>query len=262
MEQFTHVCLDGILLRSLVAPSAPRTSADLVLPLLFERAGANCRVALIGSTRASLAAAEQAIRAASPNVEVVLSRDGYEELSPPEAMAAAIREADADVVVVGLGAPLQDAYLLALRAHGLRDRVLLTCGGWLDQVSNMRYYPRFAYRLKINWLVRVVREPRRLWRRYTVDAVAAVRRRQQMRRFLLVRGAVPLGVMLRACSPGAVVDRAPESSQVELVKKELVTDAGPRPVVPAARDRRAAAQESYAVAREAVVTALGVTAVD
>ncbi|MGK5110435.1 WecB/TagA/CpsF family glycosyltransferase [Geodermatophilus sp. CPCC 205506] len=205
VERFTHVGIDGMFLRRLVDPTVPRTSADLVLPLLLESAGAGCRVALIGSTRTNVEAARAAIEAMPSAPAVVLTRDGFEELVSPEAMAQDVLDAGAHVVIVGLGAPLQDHYVLGLRASGLTSQVLVTCGGWIDQSSNVGYYPRFAYTLKINWLIRVLREPRRLWRRYTVEALGAVRRRREMRRFLLEQGSEPLGTMRRACSAGAEV---------------------------------------------------------
>jgi hypothetical protein len=50
----------------------------------------------------------------------------------------------------------------------------MTCGGFLDQILQSNYYPAWAYPLRLNWLVRLAREPRRLWRRYTVEAVVAL----------------------------------------------------------------------------------------
>ena len=199
--RFDFVGVDGTLLRRLTNPTMPRTSADLVLPLLLEQLP-GCRVALVGSTRAALNAARAVIGALPSRPAVVMTCDGFDELPDPEELARDLRAARVDLVVLGLGAPLQDRYLRALVQHGLTRELLLTCGGWLDQVSRSGYYPEYAYRLKLNWLIRLLREPGRLWRRYTVEAVAAHRDRVRLRHHLLEVGAGPVAAMVGACGPG------------------------------------------------------------
>jgi exopolysaccharide biosynthesis WecB/TagA/CpsF family protein len=85
-----------------------------------------------------------------------------------------------DMVLVGLGAGLQEQVLLEA-ASAMPRGYALTCGGFLDQVLHPGYYPGWAYPLRLNWLVRLAREPRRLWRRYTVGALLAVARRRDWR---------------------------------------------------------------------------------
>ena len=197
---FTYIGIDGILLRRLVAPKAPRTSADLVLPLLLERTRSGCRVALIGSTAPNLRAAISHLESLPSRPRVVYARDGYDGLSLPAEAAAELCQLDVEVVIVGLGAPLQDRYVLELAECGLTGALLATCGGWLDQVTQPTYYPGFAYRIKLNWLIRLAREPRRLWRRYTVDAVRAYRRRSELWSYVRNRGERPFDNMVQACT--------------------------------------------------------------
>ena len=45
---------------------------------------------------------------------------------------------------------------------------VITCGGYFDQVIVGDYYPAWAYPMRLNWLVRMWHEPRRLWRRYLI----------------------------------------------------------------------------------------------
>ncbi|MGY1840828.1 MULTISPECIES: WecB/TagA/CpsF family glycosyltransferase [unclassified Modestobacter] len=203
IDRFDYVGIDGLLLRWLTAPAAPRTSADLVLPRLFDRVPEKCRVALVGSQRPSLDAAARAIEALPSAPKVVFTCDGYGELPTASDLANRLLKLDVQVVVVGLGAPLQDNYVLDLVECGMSHEVLLTCGGWLDQVASPTYYPSFAYRLKVNWLIRVLREPGRLWRRYTVEAVLAYRRRRALKSYLLARGGRPFQAMASACGYGA-----------------------------------------------------------
>ena len=183
LKDFTLVGLDGNGLRGLLPCPPPRTSADLVLPhVLPHLEGA--RIALIGGLREGLEERVDAlVELLAPDAKVVCATDGYANRLAGAELRAWVREYDVDVVLVALGAPLQERAVLDLADL---DHVLLvsTCGGFLDQVAHGAYYPRWAYPLRLNWLVRLVREPRRLWRRYTGYVVLALVRRRRLRRFV------------------------------------------------------------------------------
>jgi exopolysaccharide biosynthesis WecB/TagA/CpsF family protein len=202
IEQFDYLGLDGILLCRLVRSGVPRTSADLVMPLLLQTAEP-LRIALIGSTPETLAQVAEKIQTEHGH-RVSFVRDGYAGLPTPEELRRQLRAARVQVVVVGLGAPLQDRYALALRSPRM---LVVTCGGWLDQYAGGTYYPAWAYPLKLNWLVRLAREPKRLWRRYTVDAVRAVRARDRLTDYVLHQGRAPLAATTSAA--GASMTDAP-----------------------------------------------------
>jgi exopolysaccharide biosynthesis WecB/TagA/CpsF family protein len=202
LDRFDYLGLDGILLCHLLKSEAPRTSADLVLPLLLEHP-VRLRIALIGSTQETLHAVAAKIEAQYGH-RVVLLQDGYAGLSTPAELRDELRAARVQVAVVGLGAPLQDHYALALRSPGL---VVATCGGWLDQFAGDTYYPAWAYPLRLNWLVRLAREPRRLWRRYTVDAVRALRSRTALRQYVTGVGRRPMTAVF--FQPGTATADAP-----------------------------------------------------
>jgi exopolysaccharide biosynthesis WecB/TagA/CpsF family protein len=208
VSRFRYVGIDGLLLRRLALPTAPRTSADLVLPLVLDRLRPGSRIALIGSTAENLRAVTALLEALPSAPKVVYARDGFAGLASPESAARDLRKRDAQLVVVGLGAPLQDQYALQLADAGVSGALIATCGGWLDQVTTPDYYPRFAYHAKLNWAVRLVREPRRLWRRYTVDAVRARWRQAELRDYLVQRGGGPLAAMVSACTSPLAQDNA------------------------------------------------------
>jgi len=70
-------------------------------------------------------------------------------------------------VFIGLGCPKQDHF-----AHDLRDRihaVQVCVGAAFDfHAGTLRTAPRWMQRSGLEWLYRLYREPRRLWRRYLV----------------------------------------------------------------------------------------------
>ncbi len=179
LGSFDYVGLDGTLLRMMLGRDLPRTSADLTIPLLLDRMGP-CRVGIVGSRSASLLSAVEMIKTKWPRAEVLWTRDGFENLPSPFQVASDLPQVD--LLIVGLGAPLQDEYVAGIPRTAGSPRIILTCGGWIDQIGSVNYYPSWAYPLRLNWMIRLVREPRRLWRRYSLDAASAWRRRSDLRK--------------------------------------------------------------------------------
>jgi N-acetylglucosaminyldiphosphoundecaprenol N-acetyl-beta-D-mannosaminyltransferase len=92
----------------------------------------------------------------------------YRPLTPDEDMEIVhrIRDARPDFVWVGIGSPRQERWM---RDHlALLDvPVLIGVGAAFDFLSgNKPQAPRWIQRSGLEWLFRLVSEPRRLWRRY------------------------------------------------------------------------------------------------
>jgi N-acetylglucosaminyldiphosphoundecaprenol N-acetyl-beta-D-mannosaminyltransferase len=70
---------------------------------------------------------------------------------------------------MALGAPRQELLIDALRDR-IRPAVSLGIGAGLDFIAGtVQRAPRVLQRLGLEWLYRLAREPRRLWRRYLVN---------------------------------------------------------------------------------------------
>jgi N-acetylglucosaminyldiphosphoundecaprenol N-acetyl-beta-D-mannosaminyltransferase len=83
-----------------------------------------------------------------------------------EAVLREIQVARPDILLVGLGMPLQEIWLMENR-HRIDAGVALTGGAVFDYVSgSLRRGPRILTDNGLEWLARLLVEPRRLWRRY------------------------------------------------------------------------------------------------
>ncbi len=79
---------------------------------------------------------------------------------------ATIRAARPDVIWVGLGAPRQELFMNA-HWQALAPAVLLGVGAAFDFLAgSVARAPVWMRRLGLEWLFRLISEPRRLWRRY------------------------------------------------------------------------------------------------
>ncbi|WP_238158926.1 WecB/TagA/CpsF family glycosyltransferase [Mycobacterium sp. MFM001] len=93
-----------------------------------------------------------------------------------DTLAAAIRSARTDILIVSLGKPRQeqwvDKYGFATGA-----RIFLACGGAIDFLAGRtRRAPDWMQRAGLEWLHRLSHEPRRLARRYLLQGPVALLR--------------------------------------------------------------------------------------
>lgn len=94
---------------------------------------------------------------------------GFEESAEANAQVLqTLRDSRADLCFVALGSPKQEAWMHA-NLHDSRVGVMIGVGAGLDFASGIvKRAPRPLQSLGLEWLWRLAREPRRLWRRYLV----------------------------------------------------------------------------------------------
>jgi N-acetylglucosaminyldiphosphoundecaprenol N-acetyl-beta-D-mannosaminyltransferase len=91
-----------------------------------------------------------------------------DQLTSPET-AAAINASGADIVWVGISSPKQERWMAKMRLL-LEAPVLIGVGAAFDFHSGaIRQAPHWMQRSGLEWLFRLITEPRRLWRRYLVN---------------------------------------------------------------------------------------------
>lgn len=148
------------------------SGSDLVLPLLDRAAARGWRVFLLGAGPGVAEEAAARLRA-ERGVNVVGTAAPFVKLVGPDpegdAAVEQIRAASAQIVLVAFGAPKQELWMHRHRA-ALAPAVLLGVGASIDFIAGrVRRAPRWVSRSGLEWLWRLSREPRRLWRRYLVD---------------------------------------------------------------------------------------------
>jgi N-acetylglucosaminyldiphosphoundecaprenol N-acetyl-beta-D-mannosaminyltransferase len=107
-----------------------------------------------------------------PRLRILGSHHGYFDQtndSPDnQALVGMINALKPDILVVGLGMPLQEKWLKE-NWESIEARVALTGGAVFDYVSGgLRRAPVWMRRFGLEWLGRLLIEPSRLWRRYLV----------------------------------------------------------------------------------------------
>lgn len=112
--------------------------------------------------------AARKLRASHPELKIAGTRHGFFDRAENEAVVAEINAGDPDILLVGMGMPLQERWLMENRSK-LNARVALTGGAVFDYVSGeLRRGPRLLTDNGFEWLARLAIEPGRLWKRYLV----------------------------------------------------------------------------------------------
>lgn len=85
-----------------------------------------------------------------------------------EDVIAAINDTQADILWIGLGSPKQDFWMQLHRGR-LEAPVMIAVGAAFDFVAGVKHQaPRCMQRSGLEWLFRLICEPRRLWKRYLI----------------------------------------------------------------------------------------------
>lgn len=159
----------------LLRPVLPEklSGSDLVVPVSRHAAQRGWRVYLVGGLPGSAAEAGRRLRALC-SVEIVGVDDSLIDLANPDAdepLLGRIRDARPDLLFLGLGAPKQEIWAQRVRHH-VGGAVIIAVGASLDFIAGQTSRaPRWMSRVGLEWLFRLVQEPRRLWRRYLVESL-------------------------------------------------------------------------------------------
>ena len=143
------------------------TGIDLIEALCERLAVDQTRVYLLGSTPPLVARAVERLRERHPGL-VVDGSHGHFPLDQSAERAEAIRSRSIGLLLVGMGSPRQERFIEAAWDR-LGVGVAIGVGGSLDVLAGARLRARpWMRRAGLEWLVRMVQEPRRLMPRYLV----------------------------------------------------------------------------------------------
>lgn len=142
------------------------TGIDVFERLVERAALRGWSVYFLGAREQSVEALVEKLRARHPRLRVAGYRNGYFEAEESDSIAGAIKRSSADLLFVGLGSPAQERWIEEnLEKTGAK--FALGVGGSFDHVSGLiPRAPRWMQRAGLEWLHRLAREPKRLWRRY------------------------------------------------------------------------------------------------
>lgn len=157
-------------------PIKEKISGSDLFPLLCERAAAKgYKMFFLGAAEGVAAKAAANLMSRFPGLEVVGTYSppvGFE--NDPQEVARIeqmIKDSAPHILIVGLGCPKQEKFIYRNRER-LGVPLSLGLGASLDfEAGNIKRSPKWMSDHGLEWLYRMASEPKRLVKRYVVDAV-------------------------------------------------------------------------------------------
>jgi N-acetylglucosaminyldiphosphoundecaprenol N-acetyl-beta-D-mannosaminyltransferase len=144
------------------------TYLDWIEDFLAEGDTRGWRLYVIGGTPEFANALPRALHLNFPGLQVA-THHGYIGTADDDSVLRQLTSFAPDVVMVGMGMPQQEAWIVRNRDRATA-KLIFNCGAAFEYLLGVKKSPpRWAGRLGIEWLFRLISEPRRLGRRYLVE---------------------------------------------------------------------------------------------
>ncbi len=100
-------------------------------------------------------------------------RNGYyREEEEEEEIAKEIGKSGADLLFVAMTSPKKEIFLDKYSKHLASIKFTMGVGGSFDVLSgNIKRSPIFLQKCGLEWFYRLIQEPKRMWKRYTIDSI-------------------------------------------------------------------------------------------
>jgi len=157
--------------------------ADLTEEMLAQLDRAHSRIFLLGGSEKEIQGTRRWIEGRFPDLNVVGARNGYFDVQGEqnEDVLRTIDEAGPDVLLVAMGFPRQERWIVA-NLPRLRVKVAVAEGGTFSFVSgSVSRAPRWLRRVGLEWLYRLLRQPWRVRRQLAIPKFVCLVVRERLR---------------------------------------------------------------------------------
>ncbi|MGE5328157.1 MAG: WecB/TagA/CpsF family glycosyltransferase [Deltaproteobacteria bacterium] len=137
---------------------------DIMADLIAWGASHGWKFYLLGGQPGVVDRAKMNLEKVYPNINVVGTHHGYFDENKEEEIIAHINLCSPNIILVGMGAPLQEKWIFKNRMR-LNARVGIGVGGALDILAGKtKRAPAIFARFGLEWLYRLMKEPSRIKR--------------------------------------------------------------------------------------------------
>lgn len=167
--------LFGKLLKTPIKEAIPGSSF-FTSYYMYHKDDADCKIFLLGAKEG---VADKAMKKINEKVgrNIVIGAHspsyGFEKNEKEcEEIVDIINKSGANVVLVGVGAPKQEKWIMKYKDRMPGVKVWMALGATIDfEAGNVKRAPKLFRKLAMEWLYRFLMEPKRLFKRYFVDDV-------------------------------------------------------------------------------------------
>lgn len=134
----------------------------------------NCKIFLLGAAEGIAAKAMERInQKVGRNIVVGAHSPSYgfeKKTEECEKLIRIVNESGANVLLVGVGAPKQEKWIMKYRDRMPNIDIFMGLGATIDfEAGTLKRAPIFWQKIGLEWLYRCLKEPKRLFKRYFID---------------------------------------------------------------------------------------------
>lgn len=147
---------------------------DLMLSLVKLSAEKRYSIYLLGAKEAVVRKTAKELKKQYPKLNIVGIHNGYFQENDWISISDEIKSKQPDFVFVGITSPTKE-YLIEFLQNDGNNSVFMGVGGSFDVISgNIPRAPIWMQKHGLEWLFRVIQEPRRLFKRYLVGNIVFI----------------------------------------------------------------------------------------
>lgn len=140
----------------------------------YHKNNSNCKIFLLGAAEGIAAKAMERInQKVGRNIIVGAHSPSYGFEKKPEEceeLIHIVNESGANVLLVGVGAPKQEKWIIKYRNRMPNIDIFMALGATIDfEAGTLKRAPTIWQKCGMEWLYRVIKEPKRLFKRYFID---------------------------------------------------------------------------------------------
>ena len=174
LKEIDHFTLDGIMLilfiRLFFGKKIKRKAPDFssYFKEMFAHSEINGKkIVFIGGSESDIENFVKIVKENYPEMLIAGYNSGFNV--DQERLIKKIIAQKIDIVIVGMGTPLQELFMIKMKYLGFKGSCF-TCGAFISQtaIGGKNYFPNIIDKLHLRWAYRIYKEPK-LIKRYLVD---------------------------------------------------------------------------------------------
>lgn len=123
---------------------------------------------LLGAKETILLSCKENLLKTFPELEIAGCQNGYYMPEEEPLIVERINEVKPDIMLIGMPSPQKELFFEKY-GYELTAKYILGVGGYFDIVSGYtKRAPKWMQNCGLEWLYRLIQEPRRMWRRYLI----------------------------------------------------------------------------------------------
>lgn len=163
-------------LKLIGSPIAEKISGSDLFPAFYQyhKNNQDIKIFLLGAREGIAAEAQRRINAKVGRDIVVGVHSpsfGFEKNEAEcQQIIDLINQSGATVLAIGVGAPKQEKFIYKYKSQFKHIKIFMAIGATIDfEACNVNRAPKWISEMGLEWLYRLVSEPRRLWKRYLLE---------------------------------------------------------------------------------------------